>query len=48
MTINMTVKKFYMPRYIAFWSLDITGYITIKTGNFHIYIEIFMIMYSHI
>ena len=30
-----------MPRYIAFWSLDITDYITIKTGYVHIYIEIF-------
>ena len=40
-TINMTAKKFYMPRYKAFWSLDITDYMTIKTGNVHIYIEIF-------
>ena len=32
MTINITVKKFEMPRYIAFWSLDITNhdYITSK------------------
>ena len=30
-----------MPRYIAFWSLDITNYITIKTHYVHIYIEIF-------
>ena len=37
----MIAKKFYMPRYIAFWSLDITDYITIKTGYVHIYIEIF-------
>ena len=36
----MTAKKFYMPRCMAFLSLDITGYITIKTGNVHIYIEI--------
>ena len=36
----MTAKKFYMPRFKA-WSLDITDYITIKTGYIHIYIEIF-------
>ena len=40
MTTNMTVKKLYMPRYIYFWSLDITSYIIIKTGCLHIYIEI--------
>ena len=37
----MTAKKFYMPRYIAFWSLDITDYITIKTDYVHIFIEFF-------
>ena len=39
-TINMTAKKFYMPRYIDFWSLDMNGYIAIKIGYVHIYIEI--------
>ena len=37
----MTAKKFYMPRYIAFWSLDITDYITIKTGYVHFHSENF-------
>ena len=40
-TINITPKKFYMPRYIAFWSLDIISYVTIKTGYVHIYIKKF-------
>ena len=38
----MTAIKFCMPRYIAFWSLDITGYIIIKTGYVHIYINFFI------
>ena len=38
-TINMTVKKFYIKVY-RLWSLDINGYIAIKIGYVHIYIEI--------
>ena len=30
-----------MQRYIAFRSLDIAGYVTIKTGYVHTYIENF-------
>ena len=40
-SINITAKKFYMQRYIAFRSLDIAGYVTIKTGYVHTYIENF-------
>ena len=45
-TINMTAKKVQMPRYIAFWSLDITDYISIKTDYVHILIEIYTILYK--